>query len=266
MNIIAMAFRLSEVIGLFKQRARQFFYGVMLMRHACPQCGGSLEMGSEGVCRCRSGGHEFDPTLAFQRCTSCGGTPVLRARRYQCQKCGADIPPHFLFDGLVFNAEYFRAKMAEHRQQKKDRRDRVRQMLAECRSQPLDIPTTLDFDSVPGLLDALNMMTSEAVECFAQEKRETFDLKQYQDCVRAHLSETPVSLDDIPALIDDTRQDRIWRFIAIIFLAHAGVIDIWQDGSTIMVMKHETDREGQDVFGSAEDPDGVERPLGRVEA
>ena len=266
MNILALAFRLTDLVGFFKQRARQFFYGVMLMGHVCPQCSGPLEMRSEGVCRCRSCGNQFDPTLAFQRCTSCGGKPILRVRRYVCKVCGKDIPSHFLFDGLVFNAEYFRVKMAEHRREKKTRRERVRQMLAECRSQPLDMPKTLDINSVPGLMEALDEMTSEANESFALEKRNTFDLRQYQDWVCKHLGEYPFGLEEIPPLIDNVRQDRIWRFIAIIFLAHARIIDIWQDGPTIMVMKHETDRERQDIFGNAEDPDSVKGPLGRVEA
>ena len=29
------------------------------------------------------------------------------------------------------------------------------------------------------------------------------------------------------------RKDFIWRFIAVIFLAHAGTIDIWQEGQAI---------------------------------
>ena len=49
----------------------------------------------------------------------------------------------------------------------------------------------------------------------------------------AYISQGPLSLEDIPPLSEDARNDRIWRFIALIFLAHAGVIDIWQDGPTM---------------------------------
>jgi len=56
------------------------------------------------------------------------------------------------------------------------------------------------------------------------------------------------------------------RFIAVIFLAHAGVIDIWQEGQEIMVIKHEANREGQDVFGELEESDGVEGSVGGIEA
>jgi hypothetical protein len=57
----------------------------------------------------------------------------------------------------------------------------------------------------------------------------------------------------------------IWRFIAVIFLDHAGVIDVMQHGQVILVMKHETNGEGQDVFGESEYPDGIERPVGGIE-
>ena len=49
-------------------------------------------------------------------------------------------------------------------------------------------------------------------------------------------------------------------------MAHAGIIDIWQDGQDIMAIKHETNRKGQDVPGELEEADGIERPVGRVEA
>ena len=70
----------------------------------------------------------------------------------------------FLFDGLVFNAEYFRRKMIESRQRKKEQKQRVQQMLSECRSEPLtlDVP---DMKSIPGLIEALNGLTAGLVVC-----------------------------------------------------------------------------------------------------
>ena len=38
-----------------------------------------------------------------------------------------------------------------------------------------------------------------------------------------------------------------------------------QDGQEVLVMKHETNREGQGVFGESEDIDGFERPMGGTE-
>jgi hypothetical protein len=72
-----------------------------------------------------------------------------------------------------------------------------------------------------------------------------FDLSRYETHLEAHIGPIEMSFDDLPPLEEDARLDRIWRFIAIIFMAHAGLIEITRDAGAIMVMrKHETDREG----------------------
>jgi len=105
-----------------------------------------------------------------------------------------------------------------------------------------------------------------AAEALTWQPEAGFDLKRYQSHVEAHIRDLPVGLDEIPSLTEDARRDLIWRFVAIIFMAHAGLVDVWQEGSTIWVMRHEADRERQDVPGDLEDADGVEGPLGRAEA
>ena len=261
MNIRVLAFEISEAVDAFMRKARRFFYGVMLIGHRCPRCNGMLSMVSEGKCRCVSCGREFDPTIAFQRCPVCGGIPVLRVRRYRCEDCGGDIESRFLFDGLVFDADYFRAKMAESRQRKLEQRERVRQMLAESRSGDLPLEQA-DLSGVPGLLDALNALATGLDDSLAVEYREQFDLNRYESHVRDHLRDYPVNLTGIPALGGDLRRDLIWRFIAVIFLAHAGIVDIWQDGQEVMVMKHEADREGCNISGESEAADRVKGLVG----
>lgn len=265
MNIISLAFDMAKAVEIFMYRARTFFYSVMLLGHRCPKCNGSLIMVSEGKCRCASCGKELDPTIAFQRCSECGGVPVLRVRRYECTNCGSDIQSRFLFDGLAFDADYFRQKMVESRQRKTEQRERVRQMLTESRS--ADLPLGIaDLATVPGLLDALNSLTVGLDVAFERESREEFDLKRYETHIQAHIQDFSVSLRDIPPLSENVKQDLIWRFIAVIFLAHARIIDVQQLGQEIMVIKHETNRKRQDVLGEFEEADGIERPVGGVEA
>ena len=178
MNIRVMACELAEAVEAFRAKAHRFFYRVMLIGHRCPGCNGSLDIVSEGMCRCVACGKEFDPTVAFQRCPACGGVPALRIRRYQCTQCGGDIISRFLFDGLVFDADYFRAKMAESRHRKQEQRDRVRQMLAESRSGNLVLEHA-DLSGVPGLLEALNALTVDVNDDVAAECRGHFDLRLY---------------------------------------------------------------------------------------
>ena len=247
MNIIDLAFTVNDRVAEFVRHCRQFFYEVVLVGRTCPRCNGPLDMLAEGVCRCRSCARTLDPTTTFQRCLTCGGTPVLRVRRYCCSQCGADIPSHFLFDGLVFDTGYFRQKMAEHRERDGERSERLRKMLAENRSDAVNVPPADDLLAVPGMLSALDGPTGALAEEIVSEERERFDLKRYEGGVWDHVSHEPVCFDDIPALIDNERQDRIWRFVAILYMDTARLIDIWQEEGMIMVMKHEADRKGQDV-------------------
>jgi len=265
MNIRTLAFDMTQAVEIFIQKVKKFFYSVMLFSHRCPKCNGSLIMVSESKCRCASCGNTFDPTLAFQRCSECGGIPVLRIRRYECENCGSDISSKFLFDGIVFEAKYFRQKVAESRQRKKEQRERVRQMLSESRSADLPLGA-VDLSAVPGLLDALNSLTSGLEPAFVAESRGEFDLNRYESHIQAYIQDFPISLTEIPPLSENLRKDLIWRFIAVIFLAHTGIVDVIQNRQDILVKKHETNREGQDVFGELEDADGVERSVGGIEA
>ena len=134
MDIRELAFGMAKTVEVFIEKAKRFFYSVMLLGYRCPECEGFLVMTAESKCRCVSCKEEFDPTVAFQRCSECGGKPVLRIRRYICNNCGSDIRSKFLFDALVFDVEYFRQKVAESRQRKQEQRERVQQLLAESRS------------------------------------------------------------------------------------------------------------------------------------
>lgn len=264
-DIVTKALFMAMAVEGFAEHARTFYYAVMLSGHNCPGCGGEMEMYGEGGCVCRSCGSRFDPTLAFQRCAACGGKPSLQVRRYRCEECGADIRSRFLFDGLVFDAEYFRQKMAEHRQRKTELRDRVRRMLAESRSGLVEVPPA-NPEEMSDLLEALDGLAVGADPGLPLEVPMMFDLSRYQTHVQAHIGRIPTNLERIPPLSEDRRKDRVWRFVAIIFLAHAGLVHAWQDGQDVMVMKREAHTERQAVPGDLEDADGIEGPMGRAEA
>ena len=140
----------------------------------------------------------------------------------------------------MFETEYFRQKVAESRQRKKEQRERVRQMLEESRSADLPLGA-VDLTAVPGLLDALNSLTSSSDTAFEVESCGEFDLNRYETHIEAHVQDFPISLCEIPPLSEDLRKDLIWRFIAVIFLAHAGIINVRQQQEEILVIKREAD-------------------------
>lgn len=251
MDIVRAAFRLEARVEAFVARVRRFFYRVALAGRRCPRCGGPLEMLREGRCRCTACRHAFDPTVAFQRCPSCDGRLRLRVRRYRCRSCGADVASRFLFDGLVFDAAYFRQKMAEHRQCQQQRREQACQHGAESRSASVS-PGAAELEQVPGLVEALDALTGDVEPLRAWAEKAEIDLERYQRHVRAHTGPEPVAFDEIPALDDDRRRDRVGRFIAVIFLAHAGILDAWQDGRDIVVIQREAHGKRQAIPGDAE--------------
>ena len=263
-DMARLALNLTAAVENLWQKTRMFFYGVMLWGYRCPKCQGRLHMIREGRCRCDGCGHQFDPTIQFQRCLACGGPIKLRIRRYCCQQCGRDVASRFLFEGLVFDPAYFRVKMAQARQRKKELKEKVRKMLAECRSEPLSLAAT-NLEASPGLIEALNGLTGR-LDTVPLEIQTHFDLHEYQVHIMSKLNHGPVELREIPPLIGDARVDLIWRFIAIVFLGHAGLVDIHQEGELIWVTKHETDRERQDIPGELEESHGIERSVGGVEA
>ena len=242
-NMMSLAMELMTEVEKLKQKVKAFFYQVVLLNHDCPKCQGPLIMISEGSCRCDSCRYEFDPTIAFQSCSTCGGHLKINIRRYQCLGCGYDVTSRFLFDGLVFDGKYFQVKMTESRQRKQQQRERVRQMLAESRSETLALESG-DLSSVPGLIDALNSLTQGMDEKVLVALKARFDLAKYQAHIKSHLNLEPMNLREIPPLIDNNRLDLIWKFVAVIFLLQHAAVKIEQQDNEIWVMSGEADSEG----------------------
>ena len=73
-----------------------------------------------------------------------------------------------------------------------------------------------------------------------------------------------MDLRAIPPLAEDLRLDLIWKFIAAIFLDHAGLVYIYQQDETIWVMKFD-DRKRQRISDEIEEIDGFERPESTID-
>ena len=256
-EIILRAYELAQAVEAFVGHARDFYYEVMLSGSACPRCEGELRMLRESHCRCVSCGSAFDPTVAFQRCPGCEGRVRLRMCRYRCVCCGADVRSRFVFDARVYDAEYFRERMAQSRQRKLEQCVQAREVVIDTRSAELP-PVSARLDEVPGLIEALNGLVADPMlASLLPLAAKGFDLKRYEAHMQAHLGYAETAFDDIPPLENNRRMDRIWRFITIIFMAHAGAIELRQDGADITVIRCGTDRKRPNVLNELEVPDGI---------
>ena len=256
-EILRLAFELTRAVDALMARTRAFHYEVMLSGHRCPRCDGTLRMTDESCCSCVDCGHEFDPTITYQRCSACDGTPRLRVCRYVCRRCGRDLQSRFVFDGHVFDREYFRQRMAEARERKRVEHESAPPIMIPRRSEELQ-PAPACLAEVPGLTDALDGLAGAPdLAAWVPLMREGFDLNRYQAHLQAHIGRFEVCFDDLPPLEDNARMDRIWRFVTLVFMAHAGNIRLWQEGRTIWVMEYGTDREGQGISGEVEAIDGI---------
>ena len=153
-------------------------------------------------------------------------------------------------DDPSFDREYFRQRMVEARERAREARMRRIGELMAARSGPLVMEEPIDLAVVPGLTEALDGFVAlpiplELIQRFA--RRSDFDLHEYERHILRHTTPLVTRFDAILPLIEDHRKDRIFRFIAVIFLAHAGRLDIWQEGNHILVKQRETHEQGQGI-------------------
>jgi hypothetical protein len=238
--------RIFGVIGRvksFKEQARQFYFEVILSSYSCLVCGGRLHMTGTNECTC-SCGKILDPTLTFQKSSCCGAKLVRRTFHYACSGCYKTVPSRFLFDEKIFDKQYFREMMRESRERSKGKKERLKRLLADSRSEVLDLTQTPDLNSVPGLVEDLNDFIGAKTTDIAQvdfDERPEFRMDDYRAHINSILGWDCILFSDIAALIDDIRNDKIWRFITLIYMQHEREVTLTQRENDILVkrMYHE---------------------------
>jgi hypothetical protein len=228
----------NRVVDL-KGRAREYYFEVLLSKYQCPRCGGHLYMTGQSECSCPCG-NSFDPTLAFQKSTCCGASLVRKTFHYACSRCNKTVPSRFLFDEKVFDRAYFREIMQDSRRRAKEKREEIRSFLAESKSAALPFMEEPHLDSIPGLIQDLNDFVQkgscEAGEVFF-DTQSSFHMNDYHDHIMSILSWERIPFSNIAPLIEDSHQDRIWRFITLIFMQNDHEVELTQYGNDILVQK-----------------------------
>jgi hypothetical protein len=130
--------------------------------------------------------------------------------------------------------------MRESRQRAKKKKEMVKQLLADSRSGVLDLTETPDLESVPGLVEDLNDFIGAKTADVALadfDERPEFRMDDYRAHINSILGWDCILFSDIAALIDDSRNDKIWRFITLVYMQHDREVTLTQHQNDIIVKR-----------------------------
>ena len=226
-------------VGDYKQKAKDFYFRVILSAVSCSECGGQLQMSGQSQCIC-SCGQTLDPTVEFQKSPCCGANLIKKTYHYACTKCHRSVPSRFIFDERVFDRAYFRELMRESRDRKKRKREEIRRLLAESRSKTLIFTEEPELNAIPGLVsDLVEFILGEKFEFYdtGVENGIIFNIEKYWTHIQSMLGWDPVLFSTIPPIDDNYRRDKAYRFITLIYMQNDREIDIEQEGNDLFVQK-----------------------------
>lgn len=238
--------RVHSRILSFRERARRFFYQVMLSACACPVCAGRLRIVGPGRARCGTCQSEIDLTATFQKSACCQARLELRRQHYACSCCGQTIPSRFLFDERAFDSQYFKLAMRKSRENKERRLAKLKELLASSRSNALALTEMSGLNDIPGLTEDLDAFLGSMpqVELRTFQGHGEFVMDAYREAILGYLGGLEVMFSNFPALCEDVRVDRARRFVTLIYMEHEREVVLTQYGDDILVERHEADYEG----------------------
>ncbi len=236
--------RVAQRLGEFRSQARRYYHDVMLSLHVCPECAGRLKMIAPSECQCECG-HTFDPTIAFQQSACCFAALVRKSLHYACSHCHRITPSRFLFDERLFDADYFRLKMAESRERKQAKRKEAIERLFASRSGALSITDTPSIDSIPGLARDLDAFIGSVPSITLSQflSRDEFHLDEYRRALEDSIPPgCMIRFSAIPPVCNSLRRDRARRLITLLFMEQEREVELTQCGEyDIKVERYETD-------------------------
>ena len=226
----------AQIVSL-KERAKKFYFHVVLGNFRCPNCGGKLQMTGVSRCSCKNG-HTLDPTLVFQKSSCCSARLVRKTFHYVCSCCNKTNPSRFLFDERVFDQAYFSQMMQKHRDKIQKRKEKMIKQMQEARSDNLVLLEEPRIDSLPGLLEDLDRF----VNAGKAEQEDTgfvvdttFVMTDYREHILSFLSCGSRFFSGISCLGPDLREDRAFRFVTLIFMQHDCEVELNQHGDDILI-------------------------------
>ena len=245
--LIKEMIKVLKNVSDFKERAKTFYFEVLLSAHRCPLCDGRLKMTGQSECSCNCG-NTFDPTTTFQKSACCQAKLIRKTLHYACAGCHKAVPSRFLFDEKLFDKAYFKQMMKESRERTRRKREEIRKLLVESRSDVFNLTENPDFEALPGLFHDLDSFITSFEDglsvCFGvfREGKSDFNMTDYRDHIISVLTWNAMHFSKIKPLIKDCRTDTVRRFVTLIFMQQDREVDLTQNGNDLLVQKiyHET--------------------------
>jgi hypothetical protein len=226
----------AQIVSL-KERAKKFYFHVVLGNFRCPKCSAKLQMTGVSQCSCDKG-HTLDPTLVFQKSSCCSARLVRKTFHYVCSCCNKTNPSRFLFDERVFDKAYFSQMMQKHRDKIQRRKEKIIKQMQEARSDNLVLLDEPCIDSLPGLLEDLDHLVTQGRAEPADKDFDfdtTFAMTDYRRHILASLSCGSRFFSGITCLGPDLREDRAFRFVTLVFMQHDCEVELTQHDDDLLI-------------------------------
>jgi hypothetical protein len=155
------------------------------------------------------------------------------------------VASKFLFDERLFDKAYFKQMMQEARTRQRKKREELKLLLAGSRSDTLLLTEDPVLESIQGLKEALNGFIGTdmgGLKDFLSSP--DFSMDDYRNHILSVMGDGSTLFSDIPPLMKESRKDRIWRFITLVFLQQDREVSLTQYGGDILVERVQNEAYG----------------------
>jgi len=232
--------KIQSNVKAFKERSKLYYFDVLFTKYRCPVCNRRFQISDSSQAKCICG-NSFDPTIEFQRSVCCNANLTRQIFHYVCSNCGKYVKSIFLFDERLFDINYFREMMARSRERKRRRAEMLNRVIRE-RSHELILFGDFKPEFLDGLSEDLNDLINTNSAMISEEintETDEFDMLRYWHHILLGLHDE-ILFSRILPISKNSRKDRIWRFITLIFMEHEQKIWLTQYDNDILVEKYET--------------------------
>jgi hypothetical protein len=97
-----------------------------------------------------------------------------------------------------------------------------------------------DLESIPGLIQDLNAFVQQESFDISELTFETgcsFHMEDYRQHILSSLSWNAIAFSEITPIMDDFRQDKVWRFITLIFMDNDRELELRQYGDDLLIQR-----------------------------